>query len=383
MPRSRSIPMQSAFAVSLIPTLFISLALLSNARAQASDEHRKFNEPGNILIADQFNNRVIEVDPKTHEVIWRFGTGSDRPGPESIVGINDAERVGELTLLSGTGIPASPSGSPPLPGCSTPANGCPDNRVMLVNRHGHIVWQYGSAGITGAGPNQLSAPVHALFLSSFPMHPGFHVMITDQGNQRIIVVNAAHDIVWQYGTTGVAGNGPNQLNNPNSAELLEDGHVLISDENNNRTIEVTTDLQVVAQFTAGGTLSGVAFSSRLDNGNTLITDSNNNRIVEVDGNDNIVWQYATNTMAGSNASPLPSRAVRLRDGDTLISDQFNDRVIRVTPGQQIDFTQGQINLPGSGFDQLNGPYDAKAIGDYTGLTPPFAIGRWDLAAPMR
>jgi hypothetical protein len=28
-------------------------------------------------------------------------------------------------------------------------------------------------------------------------------------------------------------------------------------------------------------------------------------------------------------------------------------------------------VAGNGFDLLNGPYDAKVIGDYTGLTPPF------------
>ncbi|GAC1544693.1 MAG: hypothetical protein NVS2B17_26140 [Candidatus Velthaea sp.] len=31
-----------------------------------------------------------------------------------------------------------------------------------------------------------------------------------------------------------------------------------------------------------------------------------------------------------------------------------------------------LNVIGNGFDQLNGPYDAKVVGDYTGLTPPFA-----------
>jgi hypothetical protein len=43
-----------------------------------------------------------------------------------------------------------------------------------------------------------------------------------------------HEIVWQYGMTGITGTGPNQLNNPNSAELLANGHILIADENNNR-----------------------------------------------------------------------------------------------------------------------------------------------------
>ncbi|RDS79674.1 hypothetical protein DWU98_16545 [Dyella monticola] len=323
------------------------------------------DDNGHILIADQFNNRVIEVDRATHKVIWHFGNGSDLPGPHSVVGVNDAERFGPFTLISGTGTP------PGFPGCSDTVNGCPDNRVFIVDPHGNIIWQYGQAGVTGAGPNQLNTPVQALFLISFPHHPGPHVLIADQGNQRVILVGAHHHIDWQYGTTGVSGNGPNQLNSPNSGEVLANGHILIADESNNRVIEVTTDHKLVKQFTAGGTISGAAFASRLPNGDTLISDANNNRIVEVNGNDHIVWQYATNTQPGSNPSPAPTRAVRLRNGDTLISDQFNNRVIQITKAKKIVFQQGELNVAGDGFNQLNGPYDAKQIGDFTGLTPPF------------
>lgn len=322
---------------------------------------------GNLLIADQFNNRVIEVDPNTHQIVWQFGTGSDQAAPNTIVGVNDAERIGPYTLMSGTGIPAA---SPPLPGCSTPATGCPDNRVLLVNRSGSVVWQYGQAGVAGAGFDQLSSPVHAIIFLGFQRRLGAHVMITDQGNQRVIVVDRDKRIVWQYGTTGASGNGPNQLNNPNSAELLKNGNVLIADEGNNRVLEVTTDNTIVAQFTAGGTLNGVAFASRLSNGNTLVTDSNNNRVVELSPNDAVVWEYRTNLEAGSNATPLPTRAVRLDNGNTLISDQFNQRVIEVTQAKQIVFQQGQLNAAGSGPNQLNGPYDAKKIGDFTGQTSP-------------
>jgi hypothetical protein len=322
-----------------------------------------------ILIADQFNNRVIEVDRHTHKIVWQFGDGSDHPGPHSIVGTNDAERVGPYTLISGTGIPPS---SPALPGCSDPVNGCPDNRVFLVDQQGQIVWQYGqNGGISGSGPNQLNTPVQAAFLSGFPGHPGFAVLITDQANERIIVVDLfTKSIVWQYGKTGVMGSGANELNNPNSAEVLENGHILIADENNNRVLEVTSGHAIVHQFTADGTISGAAFASRLRNGHTLITDSNNNRIVEVDRHDQIVWKYQTNTLPGSNKNPLPTRAVRLRNGNTLISDQFNNRVIEVNKDGRIVFQQGVLNVAGVGFDQLNGPYDAKVIGDFTGLTPP-------------
>lgn len=344
-----------------------------------------FNQRGNIVIADQYNNRVVEINPQTHKVVWHFGDGSSVPGPHSIVGTNDAERFGSLTLISGTGIPplSSPLPNPPtiplpLSGCPVAAQqngtGCPDNRVILVNEDGEIVWQYGQdGGVAGFGPDQLNTPVQATVL------PSGNFLITDQANERIIEVTREKAIVWQYGMNGVVGSGPDQLSNPNSAELLANGHILIADENNNRAIEVTHDSNptIVATFTAGGTVSGVAFASRLPNGDTLLTDSNNSRIVEVDKSDNIVWQFVTNALPGSVAAPflpLPTRAVKLSNGNVLISDQYNDDVIEVTPtlpsGGTIVFTQGQIGFAGDIFNRLNGPYDAKVIGDFTGLTPP-------------
>lgn len=352
----------------LAASSFAAASLLALACGPVSAWAESPSEHGQILISDQFNNRVIVVDAETHKVVWTFGDGSDVAGPHSVVGVNDAERVGSYTLISGTGIPPS---DPALPGCSDPVNGCADNRVFFVDRHGHIVWQYGQAGVTGSGPNELNTPVQALFTTSFMGHRGFYVLIADQGNQRIIVVDGFGNIVWQYGTTGVAGMGPNQLNNPNSGEILENGHILIADENNNRVIEIKPDGTLVQTFTASNSLGAAAFASRLPNGDTLISDAGNNRIVEVDKNDNVVWQYVTNTAGDSNPSPQPTRGVRLRNGNTLISDQFNNRVIEVTPAGKIVFQQGKTNVMGSGFNRLNGPYDAKKIGDFTGLTPPF------------
>lgn len=346
---------------STLASIICLLALLL-AAAVASAQQSGFNQPGNILITDQFNNRVIEIDPSGN-IVWQYGHGPGDTAASAIVGTNDAERVGTLTLMAGTGIPAGVTKN-----CK---KGCADNRVLLVNQAGHIVWQYGQFGVTGFGPNQLNTPVANTFL------PSGHVFITDQGNQRIIEVRREDNaIVWQYGENGVAGAGPNQLNNPNAAELLANGNVLISDENNNRAIEVThtTPSTIVATFTAQGTASGMAFASRLPNGNTLLTDSNNSRIVEVDASDVPVWEYFTNTRPGSNPTPLPTRAVRLANGNTLISDQFNHQVIEVSPGKEIVASYGAIN--DSGYSpktaiELNGPYSAYVIGDYTGITPPF------------
>ncbi len=341
------------------------------ARALAEEDE---DRAPRYLIADQFNNRVIEVDERG-DVVWHFGRGPADFSPDSIIGCNDAQRVGAFTLMAGTG---TPGGQPEAPDC-TNSNGCPDNRVLLVDRAGHIVWQYGSFGVVGSGTNQLNTPVQATWL------PNGHVLITDQANERIIEVTQKKEVVWQYGTTLVAGNGFNQLNNPNCAELLENGHILICDENNNRAIEVTRSHEIVWQYGSGDPnitvpVSGVAFASRLENGHTLITDSNHARIVEINRGQKVVWEYFTNTDPNSNSrggtGPLPTRAVRLRNGHTLISDQYNHRVIEVNPDQRIVRTFGKINSLGYDADSvhgggLNSPYDAKRIGDYTGLTAPF------------
>ncbi len=347
---------------SLFVLLGLIVTLLASSCAgatQAAPSHStssnvpidRFNAPGNVLISDQFNNRVVEVARDGH-IVWAFGSGNPKlcnPGPGTIIGLNDAERLsGGLTLLAGTGIPAGSQSYP---------KGCNDNRVIVVNQQGKIVWQYGQAGVSGSGSNQLNVPVFAIQL------PNHNIMVVDQGNNRVIEIDRnSKQIVWSYGPKSGSG----ALNNPNSAELLPNGHILIGDENNNRIIEITRGGTIVWQYNQG--LSGAAFASRLPNGNTLITDFSHSRVLEVTANKQVVFEYFTNTDPASNSAPLPTNAVQLTNGEIMIADQFNNRVLIINPAAQ--FQYGTINVTGNGSDQLNGPYTSYVIGDYTGQTPP-------------
>jgi plastocyanin len=314
-----------------------------------------FNTPGNLLITDQLNNRVIELDPKTNQIVWSFGSNNGtlcNPGPGSIIGPNDAERLaGGLTLMAGTG---NPSG---IPGVTA----CVDNRVIIVNQAGDITWQFGQAGVNGSGPDQLNVPVFAVQL------PNGNILITDQGNNRVIEVNSTKQIVWSYGPSS----GPGALKNPNSAELLPNGNVLIADQNDNRVIEVDQAGNIVWQFSQG--LQTASFASRLPNNDTLIADAGHSRIVEVNPLGKVVWQYYTNHTANSNPTPYPSNAVRLADGDTSIADTLNDRIIIVDSANQTVYQYGMTNIGGNAPGQLNWPYSCYVIGDYTGQTLPQGI----------
>src|SRR6266851_5240778 len=80
--------------------LAVSVPLLVGTAAGLADGG--FNTSGDVLIADQFNNRVIEADPSGN-IVWSYGLGPNDFSPNSIIGVNDAQRVGRFTLMAGTG----------------------------------------------------------------------------------------------------------------------------------------------------------------------------------------------------------------------------------------------------------------------------------------
>jgi hypothetical protein len=62
----------------LLMVLFVSScggAAQTNQPAPAGPPKDRFNAPGNVLISDQFNNRVIEVAPDGR-IVWTFGSGN-------------------------------------------------------------------------------------------------------------------------------------------------------------------------------------------------------------------------------------------------------------------------------------------------------------------
>jgi outer membrane protein assembly factor BamB len=345
--KKRLKPIYVFLASLLIVAFLLSVTSTVVSASPVNGSHREgsFNTPGNVLITDQFNNRVIEVNPMNGKIVWSYGSNDPNdmtPVAGHIIAPNWAERLsGGLTIIAGTG-----------------TSQVPDNRVIVVNQCGVIVWQYGQGGVAGNGPNQLNVPVCAIQL------PNHDILITDQANNRIIEVNLLHQIVWSYGPAS----GPGALNSPNSAELLTNGHILIADEANNRVIEIERTGKIVWQYS--GTINGAAFASRLANGDTLITDAGNARILEVNRCKRIVFEYFTNTDPKSNPNPAPTNAVKLRNGNIIIADQFNDRVFIINPCKHIIWHYGKINVVGNAHGLLNAPYTAFVIGDYTGQTVP-------------
>jgi hypothetical protein len=162
----------------------------------------------------------------------------------------------------------------------------------------------------------------------FDLAPGTTTLIADAANHRVIEVDGANTILWQYGTTGVAGRGDNQLDTPRDTKRLSDGRTLIADTGNNRVIEVTRTGTIVWSYVD---LQQPRSSARLANGHTLIADLGDHRVIEVNEAGAIQWSYGMRGVAGNgpNQLKLPRHAERLPNGNTLIADHWN-RVIEVT-----------------------------------------------------
>jgi hypothetical protein len=321
-------------------------------------------EDANVLVADQLNNRVIELT-RAGEIVWSFGNGSNVPSPASIVGPNDSERLpsGE-TLIAGTGGP---------PGCGKPGQGldagCPDNRVLIVSAGGQIVWQYGASdGTAGADAGLLDVPATARLVGT---SKGDHVLIADQGNQRVIEVDrATQAIVWRFPPAADAS-ASQALAGPNSAERLPNGNTLITDQLGNRVLVVTPSGQITWEYQSA--LSSPSFASRLPScppGDasppcTLIANANDDQVLIVDSPGSVVWSYTTTS--------FPTHAVQLSNGHTLIAVSGSDDVIELDGAMRVVYSHGRQGVPGGGGSLLNQPYDAKIIGDYTGLSSPVAL----------
>jgi hypothetical protein len=106
-----------------------------------------------------------------------------------------------------------------------------NDRIVLVDPQGRIVWTFPEAGDLRPGET-FKTPDDAFYTSD-----GKQIIVTHEENFAVSLVDiASRRIVWRYGTPGTHGHDPNQLWNADDALVLPDGHVLIPDIKNCRIL---------------------------------------------------------------------------------------------------------------------------------------------------
>jgi hypothetical protein len=135
-------------------------------------------------------------------------------------------------------------------------------------------------------------------------------------------------------------------------DLRRNFYTLIADRDNNRVVEIDYDKwvwQYGSNTTAGsklGQLNDPTFALRLNNNMTLITDKNNNRVIAVGRNNEFYWQYGSNNTAGLGEDLLdkPTSAIPTSNGNILIADTDNNYVAEVSITKKIIWQFGYSSI---------------------------------------
>ena len=290
--------------------------------------------PGDILIADHLNNRLLIVDPRGR-VRWQF----PRPG--------DLAR-GQTFLVPDDAF-FSPDGKYII------ATQEDDFVISVISVATHkIVYRYGTPGVPGSGPNHVNNPDDAL------LAPGGDIVSADIKNCRVITIAPpAHHLlhaIGQGGGGGCAHQPPYRFGSPNGAFPLTNGHYLITEINGDWVDEMSLTGQVSWSAHPPRVLYPSDTNAIYPGRYVTVDYSNPGQVVEFNSRGRLLWRFG-----GLNK---PSLGLPLPNGDILVNDDFNNRVIVIDPVRhRIVWQYGHTGVAGSRPGYLHDP-------DGVDLTPP-------------
>lgn len=171
-----------------------------------------------------------------------------------------------------------------------------NGRILAVDNAGHIFWQF---PVKGSLPGGLPFAADDAFVSP----DGKTIVANDEYHQVIYRIDIkTRKVIWQYGHFNVPGSGIGYLHNPDDAYPLANGDIVVADIVNCRILEIAPDKHIVRMIGQTGVCRVNAPTSYGDpNGDT----------------------------------PLP-------DGGLLITEIYGSRVVRLSPTGKVLF---DIHVP--------------------------------------
>lgn len=285
--------------------------------------------PGDLLIADRGNSRLLIVTPQK-QIVWEMSIPNHGPKNANSLGADDAFFT-------------------------------PDGKHIIINEEDNqmigvidiatkkFVWTYGHPGVAGSAPGYLNTPDDAYML------PNGDVTVADIKNQRVLVINPGGKIVKQYGTTGSwYHNPPQSFAAPNGDTPLPGGGMLITEIGGSYADRLSPSGKLLWTVHFPN-ISYPSDAQLLPSGNILVADYNTpGRVEIVTQKGQIVWQYYKTSGPGELKNP--SLAAPLPNGDIVLNDDYNHRVIVIDPQtNKIVWQYGHTGVPGTAPGYLNTP----------------------------
>lgn len=298
--------------------------------------------PGDLLIADSYNNRIIIVTPGKH-IVWQF------PPP----GVTPNRRFDR---------PDDAFFGPHFNEIIT--NEEDYSTIAIIGIHSkQVVWEYGHHGVAGSAPGYLHMPDDAFL---YDKNGQEQVTVADIMNQRLLFINrSTQQVTKQYGKTGVqVVNPPTTWGAPNGDFPAPNGGMLVTQINGNDVVLLNKSGQIVWTLHLPQSFPGLSWSPPFPypsdanftpHGNIIVAFYNKpGVVVKMTPAGKILWEYAV--ASGPGELNTPSLAVELPNGMIALNDDHNDRVIIIDPRtNKIVWQYGHTGVPGSAPGYLNVP----------------------------
>jgi len=192
-----------------------------------------------------------------------------------------------------------------------------------------------------------------------------HLLIADRGNDRLLVIDAARTLQWQYPSATMPP-PPGGFYFPDDAFFFDKGTGIISNQEDNHTIvEIGYPSgKILWQYghpghpgTAPGYLNQPDDAYLLKNGEITVADAMNDRILFISPRGTPLGQIGTNGVAVHNPPTsvgYPNGDTPLANGDVLVSEINGSWITEYTPAGRMVWT---VQLP-----TVNYPSDPQQVG---------------------
>jgi hypothetical protein len=233
-----------------------------------------------------------------------------------------------------------------------------NNRLLVVNAAKEVVWRYPS-------PDLPRPPFRFYFPDdAFWVHGGHAILVNEEENHVLAeIAYPSGRWLWSYGHAGVPGSRAGFLHQPDDVYPYPGGGVVVADALNCRLLffdargHPTRQIGRTGNCTPGLPLT-VGYpngDTPLRNGDLLVTELNGGRVVRIGPTGAVRWSRRVPGV------PVPSDAQRLADGTYLVVDyQTPGRVVRFTRWGRVLWSyappsgRGMLQHPSLGVPLPNG-----------------------------
>lgn len=241
-----------------------------------------------------------------------------------------------------------------------------NNQVVgeLAYPSGRLLWTYGHFGQTGSAPGYLNTPDDAYVLKN-----GL-IVVADIANCRLVFLSpASNSVTSQIGTTGRCihdKDAPVALGSPNGDTPLPNGNILVSEIDGGWIDEFTPAGGLV--WTVQLPITYPSDPQRIGPNRYMVVDyTKPGAILEFNSQGQILYRYAP--ASGPGMLDHPSLGEMLPSGVFMLNDDHDNRMVAIDPATgALVWQYGASPSPGTGAGYLNQPDGFDVLGP-GGTTP--------------